>query len=75
MGFIIDLIIATILLILPNGILLDTTQTTYIAKLLNPSSPFSSSFMFIYLPKESLITWSSIVKDEMNIMGGTDKVL
>jgi len=43
------LIVSTILLILPNGILLDTTQTTYIAQILNPTSPFSSSFMFIFL--------------------------
>jgi len=38
-----------VLLILPNGILLDTTQTEYIAKLFNPTSPFNLSFMFIFL--------------------------
>ena len=38
-----------ILLIKPNGILLDETQTSYVAKLFSSTSPFNLSFMFIYL--------------------------
>lgn len=43
------LLFAVILFILPNGILLDNTQTSYIAKLFSPTSPFNLSFMFIVL--------------------------
>ncbi len=33
----------------PGGILLDETQTHYVAKLFSPSSPFNLAFMFIFL--------------------------
>jgi len=57
-----------VLIILPNGILLDTTQTTYIAKLLNPNSPFSSSFIFMFLLVTSLasIVYGLISKNFKN---------
>lgn len=45
----IALLIPVIIMILSNGILLDTTQTEYISQLFNPNSPFRLSFMFIYL--------------------------
>lgn len=38
-----------VLMILPNGILLDSTQTHYVAKLFSPTSPFNLSFMFLFL--------------------------
>lgn len=46
-GFLI--LIPVIIMILPNGVLLDTTQTTYIAQLFNPNAPFNLSFIFIFL--------------------------
>lgn len=52
------LIIPVIIMILPNGVLLDTTQTEYISQIFNPNSPFRLSFMFIYL---LLTTITSIV--------------
>lgn len=62
------LIIFLVLLILPNGILLDTTQTVYISKLLNPNSPFSSSLIFIYLLLTTIIsiTYGLISKNFKN---------
>lgn len=53
-GFI--MIMFVVILMLPNSILLDTTQTEYIAKLFNPTSPFRLSFMFIYLIIVSVIS-------------------
>lgn len=43
------ILIPIFLMILPNGILLDNSQTYYIAKLFSANSPFNSSFMFIFL--------------------------
>ena len=45
-----------VLLILPKGILLDTTQTEYIAKIFSPTSPFNLSFMFIFLLITSIVS-------------------
>ena len=56
-AFAID-IVFVILCMLPNSILLDGTQTSYIAKLFNPTSPFNLSFMFIYL---ACMTVASVV--------------
>lgn len=44
-----------VLLIIPTNILLDTTQTTFVAKLFSPTSPLYSSFMFLYLIGASLV--------------------
>lgn len=38
-----------VIMILPNGVLLDATQTEYVAQLFSPSSPFNLSCMFIFL--------------------------
>ena len=42
-------IIPIFIMILPNGILLDNTQTHYVAKLFGATSPFNSSFMYLFL--------------------------
>jgi len=42
-------IIPIFIMILPNGILLDTTQEVYVAKLFSSTSPFNLSFMFLCL--------------------------
>ena len=42
-------LVGTFFLIRPGGILLDETQTHYVAKLFSPTSPFNLSFMFIFL--------------------------
>jgi len=52
------LLVPIIIMILPNGVLLDTTQTEYVAQVFNPNSPFRLSFVFIYLLITSI---SSIV--------------
>lgn len=39
----------TVILILPNGILIDVTQNEYILKVFGPQSPFNNSFIFIFL--------------------------
>lgn len=38
-----------VIMILPGGLLLDNSQTTYIAKLMSDSSPFKEGFIFIIL--------------------------
>lgn len=43
------ILIATVLMILPGGILLDNSQPTYIAKLMSESSPFKDALIFIVL--------------------------
>ena len=43
------ILVATILMILPGGILLDNSKTTYVAKLMSETSPFKDAFMFIIL--------------------------
>lgn len=48
MGLIVCLI-PIFIMILPNGILLDNNQTTYVAKLFGASSPFNLSFMYLFL--------------------------
>ena len=48
LGFIVCLI-GVILLIVPGGLLLDSTQNVYIAKMFSPSAPFNLSFMFLFL--------------------------
>ncbi len=51
LGSVITLVLCLIgvfFLIKPNGILLDETQTAYVAKLFSPVSPFNLSFIFIY---------------------------
>ena len=42
-------LVGCLFLIRPGGILLDETQTHYVAKLFSPSSPFNLAFMFIFL--------------------------
>ena len=49
-------LIGCLFLITPNGILLDETQTHYVAKLFSPTSPFNLSFMFIFLIIVSLVS-------------------
>lgn len=49
------LIFIVIIGILPGGILLDNTQTQYIAKLFSNNSPFNLSFMYIFLFMCSII--------------------
>ena len=52
MGSLITLVLCLVgvfLLIKPGGILLDETQTHYVAKLFSPNSPFNLAFMFIVL--------------------------
>ena len=51
-------LIPIILMILPNGILLDNTQTHYVAKLFSSNAPFNLSFMYIVL---MVITLCSLV--------------
>lgn len=41
--------ILILILILPNGILLDASQTEYVAKLFSPNAPFNLSCIFIFL--------------------------
>lgn len=43
------ILIITVFMILPGGILLDNTKTTYVAKLMSETSPFKDAFMFIVL--------------------------
>ena len=43
------LLIPIIIMLLPNGILLDNTQTHYVAKIFGTNAPFNLSFMFIFL--------------------------
>lgn len=43
------LLVLTIIMILPGGILLDNSQTTYIAKLMSPTSPFKEGITIIML--------------------------
>ena len=43
------ILIATVLMILPGGVLLDNSQTTYVAKLMSDTAPFKEAFMFIIL--------------------------
>ena len=43
-------------LIRPGGILLDTTQTHYVAKLFSPTAPFNQAFIFIFLLVVSLVS-------------------
>ena len=42
-------IIPIFIMIMPNGILLDNTQTKYVAKLFSVNAPFNSSFMYLFL--------------------------
>ena len=42
-------IILILIMIMPNGILLDNTQTKYVAKLFSANAPFNSSFMYLFL--------------------------
>ena len=42
-------IIPIIIMIMPNGILLDNTQTKYVAKLFSANAPFNLSFMYLFL--------------------------
>ena len=43
------LLIPIIIMLLPNGILLDNTQTHYVAKIFGTNAPFNLSFMFLFL--------------------------
>nr|MBP3258461.1 AbgT family transporter [Bacilli bacterium] len=43
------ILIATVLMILPGGVLLDNSQTTYVAKLMSDTAPFKEALMFIIL--------------------------
>ena len=43
------LLVPIIVMLLPNGILLDNTQTHYVAKIFGANSPFNLSFMFLFL--------------------------
>ena len=43
------ILIVTVIMILPGGILLDNSKTTYVAKLMSETSPFREAFMFIVL--------------------------
>ena len=43
------ILVGIIIMILPGGILLDNSKTTYIAKLMSETSPFRNAFMFIIL--------------------------
>ena len=47
-------LIGIILLIIPGGLLLDSTQNVYIAKLFSSSAPFNLSFMFLFLVHVSI---------------------
>lgn len=42
-------IIPIFIMIMPNGILLDNTQTKYVAKLFSANAPFNLSFMYLFL--------------------------
>ena len=48
LSFILSLI-PIVIMISPKGLLLDTTQVEYIAKLFSSTSPFNLSFMFLFL--------------------------
>ncbi len=48
-GALMVILIAIVLMILPGGILLDNTKTTYIAKLMSDTAPFKGAFLFIIL--------------------------
>lgn len=43
------LLVPIIIMLLPNGILLDNTQTHYVAKIFGTNAPFNLSFMFLFL--------------------------
>ena len=43
------LLVPIVIMLLPNGILLDNTQTHYVAKIFGTNAPFNLSFMFIFL--------------------------
>lgn len=43
------MLVITLIMILPGGILLDNSQTTYIAKLMSPTSPFKEGVTIIFL--------------------------
>lgn len=43
------ILLCTIIMILPGGVLLDNSQTSYIAKLMSSTSPFKDAFIFILL--------------------------
>lgn len=45
-----------VLMILPKGLLLDNTQTEYVAQIFGPNSPFNLSFMFIFLLLTAVIS-------------------
>lgn len=51
------ILIITGIMILPGGILLDNSQTTYIAKLMSNTSPFRDGFMFILLFTLMITSW------------------
>ena len=42
-------IIPIFIMIMPNGILLDNTQTKYVAKLFSANAPFNLSFIYLFL--------------------------
>lgn len=42
-------IIPIVIMLLPNGILLDNTQSHYVAKVFGNNSPFNISFMYLFL--------------------------
>ena len=48
-GALMLILIAIVVMILPGGILLDNTKTTYIAKLMSDTAPFKGAFLFIVL--------------------------
>lgn len=48
-GALLVILTLIVLMIMPGGILLDNTKTTYIAKLMSDTSPFKDAFMFIVL--------------------------
>ena len=50
------LIAAIILMILPNGILLDNTQTHYVAKLFSANAPFNLAFIYLFLLVLSIVS-------------------
>ena len=43
------LLVPIVIMLLPNGILLDNTQTHYVAKIFGTNAPFNLSFMFLFL--------------------------
>lgn len=50
-------IIPIVIMIMPNGILLDNTQTKYVAKLFSTTSPFNLSFMYLFLIVVSIVSF------------------